>query len=206
LLRGEGIGPKIEVVPNIHAVRTDVPPFGSRRNMLFIGGFRHPPNEDAVMYFVQDVMPLIRSELPGVQLLVVGSNVPPSIRKLASADVSILGYVPDVEPVFDACRLSVAPLRYGAGVKGKVTQSLAWGLPAVATPIAAEGLEMVNGEHLLVASDPVEFARRVIDLYQDEQLWTRLSHNGSRHMEACLGYESIRASVGSMLERASSEV
>lgn len=203
LLRSVGVGPKIEIVPNIHAVRTDVPPFGPRRNILFIGGFRHTPNEDAVLFFVEGILPLVRSELPGVQFLVVGSHMPPSILKLASQDVVILGHVQDVKPVFDACRLSVAPVRYGAGVKGKVTQSLAWGLPAVATPVAAEGMQLVDGEHLLVASDPVEFARRVIDLYQDEQLWTRLSDNGRRHIEAYLGYEAIRASVTAMLERAS---
>jgi glycosyltransferase involved in cell wall biosynthesis len=141
LLRGEAVGPKVEVVPMIHAVRADVPPFGPRRNILFIGGFRHPPNEDAVIYFVEEVLPLVRSELPGVQFLIVGSHVPPSILKLASADVIVLGYVQDVEPIFDSCRVSVAPIRYGAGVKGKVTHSLAWGLPAVATPVAEKGDE-----------------------------------------------------------------
>jgi GT2 family glycosyltransferase len=206
LLRSVGVGPKVEIVPMIHAVRTDVPPFGPRRNILFIGGFRHTPNEDAVLFFVKEILPLVRSELPGVQLLVVGSHMPPSILKLASQDVVILGYVQDVKPVFDACRLSVAPVRYGAGVKGKITQSLAWGLPAVATPVAAEGMQMVDGEQLLIAPGPAEFARRVIDLYQDEELWTRLSHQGRRHIEEHLGYEAIRASVTTMLERASSYV
>ena len=174
--------------------------------MLFIGSFHHSPNEDAVHYFVKEILPLIRSELPGVQFLVVGSHMPPSILKLASQDVIVVGYVQDVTPVFDACRLSVAPLRYGAGVKGKVTQSLAWGVPVVATPIAAEGMQMVDGQHLMIASDPVEFARRVIEVYQDEELWTRLSDNGRRHIEAHLGYESIRASLSALLERAPSHV
>jgi glycosyltransferase involved in cell wall biosynthesis len=190
----------------IHAVRADVPPFGPRRNILFIGGFRHPPNEDAVIYFVEEVLPLVRSELPGVQFLIVGSHVPPSILKLASADVIVLGYVQDVEPIFDSCRVSVAPIRYGAGVKGKVTQSLAWGLPAVATPVAVEGSQMVDGAHLMIASDPASFARRVVEVYENEELWTRLSVDGRRQVEACLSYDSIRTAVDTMLRQASSVV
>jgi glycosyltransferase involved in cell wall biosynthesis len=206
LLRGDAVGPKVEVVPMIHTVRADVPPFGSRRNILFIGGFRHPPNEDAVIYFVEQVLPLVRPALPGVQFLIVGSHVPPRILALASADVIILGYVQDVEPVFDACRLSVAPIRYGAGVKGKVTQSLAWGLPAVATPVAVEGSQMVDGAHLMIASDPASFARRVVEVYENEELWTRLSVDGRRQVEACLSYDSIRTAVDTMLRQASSVV
>jgi len=206
LLRQEAIGTPIEIVPMIHTVRADVPPFGPRRNILFIGSFRHPPNEDAVMYFVHEVLPLIRSELPGVQLLIVGPHAPSSILKLASPEVVVLGYVQDVKPVFDACRVSVAPIRYGAGVKGKVTQSLAWGVPAVATPVAAEGTEMIDGVHLMIASDPATFARRVIDVYENEELWTRLSIAGRREVEASLGYDAIRAKVGAMLERASPNV
>jgi len=206
LLRDTDVGSKVEIVPLIHDIRADVPPFGSRRNILFIGSFRHPPNEDAVIYFVEEILPLVKSELPGVQFLIVGAHAPRSILKLAAPDVSILGFVEDVRPVFDACRVSVAPIRYGAGVKGKVTQSLAWGLPVVATPIAAEGTQMTDGQHLLIASDPTSFARRVIDVYQTEDLWTRLSTAGRRQVDAAFGYESIRASVGAMLQRASREV
>ena len=206
LLREEAIGTPVEIVPMIHSVRSDVPPFGPRRNILFIGSFRHPPNEDAVLYFVEDVLPLVRSEIPDVQLLVVGAHAPSSILKLASPAVVVLGYVQNVRPIFDACRVSVAPIRYGAGVKGKVTQSLAWGLPAVVTPVAAEGTQMVHGRDLLIASDPATFARAVINVYGDEELWTRLSAAGRRQVEACLGYDTIRASVGAMLERATREV
>jgi len=203
LLRGDEIGAKVEVVPMIHTVRRDVPSFASRRNMLFIGSFRHPPNEDAVIYFVQEVLPLIRRALPGVQFLIIGSPVPAGIRALASPDVIIRGHVQDPAPIFDSCRLSVAPIRYGAGVKGKITHSLAWGLPAVATPVAAEGMPMIDGLHLMIASDPASFARRVIEVYENEELWTRLSNAGRQQVEAYLGYEAVRASVGAMLQRAS---
>ena len=193
--------PPIGVVPTIHSIRTGAPGFHSRKNIVFIGGFKHAPNEDAVHYFVSEIFPLVRRELHGVEFWVVGSHVPPSVLKLAAPDVVIKGFVPQVEPIFDACRLSVAPLRYGAGVKGKITQSLAYGLPAVATPVAAEGLELIGGEHLLVATDPGEFAQHVIHLYRDEATWTRIRTAGRDHIARHLGYEAMRDRVRSMLDQ-----
>jgi glycosyltransferase involved in cell wall biosynthesis len=201
LLRRDTSLPPVEIIPNIHSVRTDVPGYESRRDMLFIGGFRHTPNEDAVIYFVNEILPRVVSSLPGVRFVIVGSHMPQSIERLASDRVVVRGFVPDVEPVFDGIRLTVAPLRYGAGVKGKVTQSLAWGVPAVATPIAAEGLDLVDGEHLMIASDPITFARKIVDVYSNEALWTRLSHGGRAHIDANLGYESVKRSLAAMLEQ-----
>jgi glycosyltransferase involved in cell wall biosynthesis len=199
LLRGLCRGPRIEVVPNIHDVRDDVPPFSRRRDLLFIGSFLHPPNEDAVLYFVRDILPLIRAALPAVRLLVAGGNAPDRILALACHDVKILGHVPDVAPVFDCCRVSVAPLRYGAGMKGKIGQSLAWGVPVVTTPVGAEGMRLVHRENVMIGSDAADFARSVIELYQDEALWTRLADNGRRHIRSLFGYDSVRATVDSLL-------
>jgi glycosyltransferase involved in cell wall biosynthesis len=178
-----------------------VPPFGARRDLLFIGGFRHAPNEDAVRFFVDDVLPLVRRELPDVKFLIVGSHAPAAIHRLESEHVRVLGFVKDVVPVFDACRMTVAPIRFGAGVKGKVTQSLAWGVPAVITPVAAEGLRLVDRVHLMIAAEPEEFARRVIELYRDETTWNRLSDAGRRHVDAHLSHNAVRASIEALLEQ-----
>ena len=152
-----------------------------------------------MLYFVNDIFPRVRAELPDAKFLIVGLHMPRSILDLASEDITVLGHVPEVSPLFDACRLSVAPLRFGAGVKGKVTQSLALGLPTVATPIAAEGLDLVDGEHLAIATDPVAFARCVVDVYGNEALWNRLSESGRRHIESRLGHEAVRKSVAAIL-------
>jgi glycosyltransferase involved in cell wall biosynthesis len=98
--------------------------------------------------------------------------------------------------------VSIAPLRFGAGVKGKVAQSMAWGLPSVVTAVAAEGMHLIDEEHLLIASDARQFATSVIRLYRDEPTWRRISEAGRQHVRAYLGYETVRASVGSMLDRA----
>lgn len=199
VLRGFAVQRPIDLVPNVHEVRPATPGFESRRHLLFIGGFAHPPNVDAVVFFVSEVLPQVLRTMPDVHLQVVGSHVPPAIERLASAHVHILGYVPDAAPVFDSCRLSVAPLRYGAGVKGKITQSLAWGLPVVTTPIGAEGLGLVDREHAMIAADAAEMAAKIVEAYRDDVLWRRLAAQGRAHLQATLGYDAVRATIEEIL-------
>jgi hypothetical protein len=203
LLHREQALPPVQIVPLIQSVRHEVSPFGARRDILFIGAFHHEPNEDAVLNFVASVFPMIRTTLPGVRFIVVGSHTPPSIRRLASDEIVVRGFVDDLGPVLEACRLSVAPLRYGAGVKGKIALSLGWGLPAVATPVAAEGMNLLDGTHILIASDAAAFARQTARLYTDEGLWNRLSAAGRRLIETQYSYETVRAMVGAALEHGS---
>src|SRR5262245_7128391 len=159
---------------------------------MFIGNFRHTPNRDAVAYFVGEILPRVAARLPGVRFLIVGSGRPPSIRQ-ASPAVQVLGHVKDVDPVFDAARVFVAPLRYGAGVKGKIGQSLACGLPVVTTSVGAEGMALVDREHALIADGPEAFAQAVVELYGDPALWARLSAAGRRHVGTHFGRERTRA-------------
>ncbi|MCZ7618788.1 MAG: glycosyltransferase [Myxococcota bacterium] len=174
---------RVHVLSNIHELHPTTTPFCEREGVLFIGGFRHAPNVDAIQWFVAAVLPLIHREIPDLRLHVVGSAVPDEVRALASDRVVIEGYVPDVQPLFARCRLSVAPLRYGAGVKGKVNQSMSFGVPCVLTTIAAEGMELVAGEDALVADDAEAFAAEVVRLYRDESLWKRLAEGSLRNIE-----------------------
>ena len=183
------------VVSNIHQIFGSATAFSERRDILFIGAFAHPPNTDAVRWLAAEILPLIHAKLPDLCCHVIGADPPADI--LASADdrLKIHGFVADVRPFFDACRLSVAPLRYGAGVKGKVNQSLAHGLPVVATSQAAEGMFLVDGESVLVADEAASFADAVIRLYGDEQLWDRLSVNGIDVMERHFSFAAARRSL-----------
>jgi len=126
---------------------------------------------------------------------VIGADPPPQIRALASGSIRILGHVHDVTPFFDGCRLSVAPLRYGAGVKGKINQSLAYGLPVVATTQAAEGMFLQDGDSVLVADDPGSFAEAILRLYRDPALWERLSVGGLAVMEAHFSFAAARRAL-----------
>lgn len=152
-----------------------VPGFDQRQDIAFLGGYGHPPNVEAVEYFVDEVMPLLRKRLPGVRFLAYGSNVPESIEALACEDVIVKGYVKDVSEVYDGCRLFVAPLKSGAGLKGKVTGALAHGAPSVLTPIAAEGLGIVNGQESCIANSAEEWATAIADIYNSRERWTSMS-------------------------------
>ncbi len=154
--------------------------FSERKDIVFIGGYDHSPNIDAVEYFVKDIWPQIHALLPEVRFLMIGSKMPEQIKALERHDgVFAIGYVENLAHYFDYCKISVVPLRFGAGIKGKIGTSASYGVPSVATTIAVEGMGFVDGEHILVSDDPADFAALVVKLYQDEALWNRLS-------QACL--------------------
>ncbi|MFL6554177.1 MAG: glycosyltransferase [Chthoniobacterales bacterium] len=168
----------IQLVSNIVDVTGPVTPFSLRRDWLFIGGFQHRPNIDAVLFFTEEIYPLVRDPLPDAKFYIIGDKAPPEIVALASDRIIVAGLQRNVRSFFDSVRLSVAPLRFGAGIKGKINQSMAFGVPVVATSIAVEGMNLNDHEHVLVADEPQDFARALIELYESEELWKRLSQNG----------------------------
>ncbi len=171
-------GATIRVLPTINPVREDAPGLSGRNGIIFVGGFQHTPNVDAVLRLINGVMPIVWQALPDVKLRVIGADVPDEIAALASDRVDILGWVQDVDPLLDAARVTVAPLSYGAGMKGKITQALAFGVPVVTTPVGAEGLEAGIGEALLVGDDDAAIARHAIQVLTDDELWQRLADAG----------------------------
>ena len=187
----------VRVLSNLHELGADGPPCAQRKDLLFVGGFRHPPNVDAVLWFAHDVFPHIRAALPDVQLHCIGGDVPAEVQALSRIDgIRIHGHVPDLQPWLDGCRISVAPLRYGAGVKGKVNQAMAHGLPVVATTPAVEGMHLVDGDDVLVADAADAFAAAVLRLHGDEVLWNRIASNGrdnvARHFSLDAARETVR--------------
>jgi GT2 family glycosyltransferase/SAM-dependent methyltransferase len=177
ILLAEASDLAVEVLPTIHDVEATGPPFHEREGILFVGSFQHPPNGDAIEYYAREIEPRIQRELPGLVLSVIGGDVPESVRALASDTIRFVGRVPDLGPWFRAGRLSVAPLRFGAGVKGKINTSMSFGVPVVTTSIGAEGLSARDGSELLVADDAESFARAVVRLYTDPVQWATLARN-----------------------------
>jgi glycosyltransferase involved in cell wall biosynthesis len=192
----------IRVVPNIHDVQPLVNRFHDRSGILFIGGFKHSPNVDAVEYFVSAIFPELRRTIPGVTFYVVGSHPPDVIRNLACEDIVVTSYVPDVSDYFRKSRLSVAPLRFGAGVKGKVNMSMAFGLPAVVTSIAAEGMHLVHGQNALIADDSPAFIASVQQLYHSEALWTKLRAHGLKNIEEHFSPATVARAIDQLLNDA----
>ncbi|HEY1033931.1 MAG TPA: glycosyltransferase [Pseudoxanthomonas sp.] len=198
LLAQDAPGARVEILSNLHRLAPPGPGFASRQNLLFVGGFRHPPNVDAVRWFIETVFPQLRAARPEIAFHCIGADVPEAIARLGDVPgVQIHGHVPDLQPWLDGCRVSVAPLRFGAGVKGKVNQAMAHGLPVVATRCAVEGMHLHEGEDVLVADDPAAFARAVLRLYDDEALWARLAANGrasvASHFSADAARDVVRA-------------
>jgi len=173
--------------------------FESRADIVFVGNYQHTPNIDAVQYFVAEMMPLLRQRLPNVRFFAVGCNPPEEIQKLASEDVIITGFVEDLNPLLDKMRVSVAPLRYGAGIKGKIGAAMAVGLPVVATALAAEGMSLTDGKNILIANQPQRFVDAVVQLYQDEQLWNQLSKDGLDFAERTWGAETVWKTLANIL-------
>jgi GT2 family glycosyltransferase/glycosyltransferase involved in cell wall biosynthesis len=168
----------IQLVSNIVDIPGSSTPFELRRDFLFIGGFQHTPNTDAVLFFLKKIYPMVKDRLRDAKFYIIGDKPPPEVVALAGENIVITGLQRDVRPFFESVRLSVAPLRFGAGVKGKINQSMAWGVPVVATSVAVEGMELTFGEDVIVADEPEEFAQALVMLYESPELWNRLSQNG----------------------------
>ena len=148
-----------------------------RSGLAFLGGFLHRPNADAVEYFLDEIWPLIRLSSPGMCFYAIGPDIPESLSARSDPGFVPVGHVQDLSTRLAQVRLTVAPLRYGAGAKGKVITSLAHGVPCVLTQIAAEGMGF-TGEEIVVAKDPQSFAAAVLDLYADPVRWASLSNCG----------------------------
>ena len=190
---------KLHVFPLIMDIKGTSKTFAERRNLVFVGGYQHTPNVDAVQYFAEEVMPLLRKQLPGVRFYAVGSKPPADIQALASEDVIVTGFVEDLTPLLDKMRVSVAPLRYGAGIKGKIGTAMAVGLPVVATSLAAEGMSLTDDENILVADGTEAFANAVAKIYQDEALWNRISQDGLAFADKVWGAEAACGILAAIL-------
>jgi len=199
-------GADVLVVPTVHDIELFVPPPEDRTGILFVGGFQHPPNIDAAVSLVKEVMPVLWRTLGDVRVTIVGSHPPPEVQVLASSRVDVTGWVEDLQPLLDSARLMLAPLRYGAGMKGKITQALSVGLPVVTTPIGAEGLDGHEEECMLIAEDPHELAAEAIRVYRDEALWRELSRAGQELILARCSTQVIAERLGQMLEGTSNSV
>lgn len=199
ILTAEVPGARVEVVSNIHEVHGRARGFEGRSGLLFVGGFGHPPNEDAVRWFAGQVLPILRERDPELVFHVVGDIDASARRSIERPGVIAHGRVADLTPLLDQSLLSVAPLRFGAGVKGKVNQAMSHGLPVVLTTIAAEGMYLAHEVNAMIADDAAGLAEAILDIRADPALWTRLSDNGLDNIRRHFSVEHARATLRSAL-------
>lgn len=198
-LRALAPASRIFVLPNVHEAQPRPAPLDGRQGLLFVGSYEHPPNIDAARLLVREVLPRVAAKLGPARLVLAGANPTPEIQRLAADTIEVPGWVDDLTPLFDRARVFVAPLRYGAGVKGKIGEALSKGLPIVTTSIGAEGLELVDRKHALIVEDVDGIVGAVVELCADDQLWKHLSNEGRAFVEERYGLSATRTRLAAIL-------
>jgi glycosyltransferase involved in cell wall biosynthesis len=181
--------------------------FDDRNGFLFLGGFLHSPNIDAVKFFLEKIFPEVRRLDSSLKFYIVGSHSELLIDSLGndfhSDGVEVIGYVSDLRLVFDQVKFSVAPLRFGAGTKGKVISSMCHGLPCIATSVAVEGLrDLKNGYHVLIENEPSAFAEKIVNLHSNSKLWQDLSSNSVDYASQTSSLDTLNSCIKDIMENA----
>jgi hypothetical protein len=176
LLATSGIAP-VAVIPVIEpAPRGGAPGWAARSGVIFLGNYAHAPNVDAATWLCEAIMPLVWERLPGLKLTLAGADPTRAVRALAQPNVTVTGYVADPAVLLATARVFAAPLRFGAGVKGKIVHALAHGVPVVTTPIGGEGI-FAGSEYGEAASAP-ELAAQIVRLHEDRTSWEERAESG----------------------------
>lgn len=178
ILRQKAPDLRVHTVPWTVLPQASVTPFKHRSGYAFVGGYNHRPNVDAAIYLAREIAPLLSESDPDILGFLVGSNAPPEVASLERGNLKFLGFIPDLTSLLHRLRCTVAPLRFGAGLKGKILDSFAHGLPCVMTDVAAEGLNLPGKLEWLIARTSEEFAKKICALHQDASLNEKLSADG----------------------------
>lgn len=191
----------VDIVPNLHPIPDTVKNRSERtpKSVLFVGGFNHPPNIDAVLYFHNEILPIVYREIPELSVTIVGDSPPESIQQLHREAFRVVGFVPETKPYLDTAYLSIAPLRFGAGMKGKVGEALVSGLPVVTTSIGNQGMSLRHLEEAWIGDSPEEFARGIVTLCQDDELYDNLAMNGRNLMKRNYSVEVVQRKISGVL-------
>jgi len=200
----QGVGKPVSVVSNIHTDSECLPEFTSTSGIVFLGGYKHVPNVDAVLIFHHKILPILRSIMGQIDVTYAGSFPPPEIVALNAPEsgINVTGFVEDHRSLLQKHRVAIAPLRYGAGIKGKVGEYMACGVPCVLTTIAAEGFSIKDGVHAEIADTAEMFAERIARLYNDANHWRQIQHAAADYVEAFMSPRAVRSSLECALRQA----
>ena len=183
-------------VPDNEDLPVSPVPLRERNGLVFVGCYRHMPNVGAVEFLCQEILPRVNPALLKKHPVhIVGDGLDEKVRAFGRdlPAVRMVGWTPSVMPYIARARVTVIPLRFGAGTKRKALQSLMLGTPAVSTSIGAEGFGLRDGEEIFIADNPELFARRITQLLEDDELWTRFARAGREHIVELHGRAAVRA-------------
>jgi sugar transferase (PEP-CTERM/EpsH1 system associated) len=185
----------VDVIPNGVDLENyqplPLPAADASPSLMFIGSMDYPPCVDAAIYFCQEILPLIRQAIGAAEMWIVGRNPLPDVWELDGDGVHVTGTVEDVVPHYAHSTVCVVPLRAGGGTRLKIVEAMALGRPVVSTSIGCEGLDVVDGEHLLIADTPEQFAEKTVRLLRDRALYRSICANARRLVEAQYGWDRI---------------
>ena len=171
--------------------------FDKRKDLMFIGGFGHRPNVDAVKWLANEIMPALVKKLPDIRVYILGSNPPEEVKQLATENLLIKGFVTDEElqEYYQNCRISIVPLRYGAGIKGKVIEAMRFGTPVMTTSVGVEGIK--GAESILdIADEAADFVEQLTALYQNEAELVRRSKASYQYIRDNFSFENAKKVIG----------
>ncbi|MGD9602568.1 MAG: glycosyltransferase [Gammaproteobacteria bacterium] len=200
ILREHDAGLRMFTVPNIHPLHDCVPQVADAPKVMVFVGSRSDANDDAMRYFCLDVLPRILAEEPAARLRVVGTVTVPALEASVASAVEVLGFVPDTRPPLESSLVSVAPLRFGGGMKGKVGEAMSLGLVVVASTIGAEGFGLTSGREALIADDPAEFARAVVSLLRDPAHRERVRRAGWQFIRDQYSTVAVQRRVAALVQ------
>ena len=184
---------KLHITPWVLEEKQPGPAFKKREGIVFLGGFNHTPNVECVEFLAKDIMPLLAKKRPDITLYVYGSNMPDDMKEFECDNIKMVGFAEHLDDVFHNHRVFVAPLLSGAGIKGKVLESMAYGLPTVLTDVAAEGTGLTHGISTLIAEKAEEWVDGIIKLYDDEKLWQKFAENQNTLVKSNFSFEGGKA-------------
>lgn len=192
------------VVPNGVDTRFFAPREGRRERgtILFFGTMSYYPNIDALLFFLREVMPLLRRSYPSARLRIVGAMPPPAIRRWEGPDVTVTGFVEDVRPYLERASVVVAPLRIGGGTRLKILEAMAMATPVVSTTLGAEGLGVTDGRELLITDGAEAFAAQVGRVLHDDDLAARLGRAGRHLVETAYDWRASARALETLHRRA----
>lgn len=190
---------KIIEIPSIHDNLLQTIKYEERQDILFVGNFNHDPNVDAVNYFIQEIWTLVKQKNKDVKFYIVG-NRSDEVFKNIDKDIIVTGYVPDIQDFLQKCKIAIAPIRYGAGMKGKISEALSSGIPVVTTKIGAEGMGLEHKVNVLIGENKYDFSENINRLYNDSQLWNRIVLNGKNHVQKTYSSEVVTKKLQNIFE------
>lgn len=191
---------RVQVVSLAEEEVEQVPAWQNRKDIVFLGGFRHQANGDALQWFIHEIFPLVMEDIPEAKLCVIGSDLPQELRKYESGRIQMIGYVPRLTHRLKHFRVGIVPLRFGAGVKGKIVTMASHGVPVVASRVAAEGMMFESMNSIWVEDDPREFANAIMRLYLDPDMWDRLSEGGRQVVKDFYSVKKMKTDLKTVLK------